>query len=107
MKIKEKLEILKHYYDSTRAAGHTTLMKKGINNYEEQKLVLVYNKNHGKELGLNLQEIISWLNPNLKGHNAPLAIDNAVMHEMLDDTLSYINELEKDREQLNKIKAAL
>ena len=35
MKIQEKLELLLHYYMSTRNAGHTTLMKEGINHYDK------------------------------------------------------------------------
>lgn len=107
MDIKEKLEILRNYYVATRQVGHTTLMKEGTDNYEREKLVLTYNKNHGAELGIKPQQVISWYNLNINGYSAALAIDNGTMQIMLEETLKYINELENDRRKLNKIKSII
>ena len=103
MHITEKIEILMNYYDSTRQVGHTTLMKMGVNNFDKEKLILSYNKEHGAELNVDPKEVISWYGlDNLKRHNAPLAIDNGVMWVMLSETLEYIRMLEKSIEKLNK-----
>jgi len=105
MKIKEKIQAIRDYFDFTRQVGHTTLMKKGIDNYDKDKLVLTHKKEEYDWLGLKPTEVISWHNLNaLKGNKKPLVIDNGILWLMLNETIEYINELEKDREELNKIK---
>lgn len=96
MKIKEKLEELRIYY-LRRKLGNTTLMKEGTNNYTKDKLVVTYDHNYGRDLGIKDNERISWRNlKTLRGHNKPLAIDNSVMSIMLNETLDLIDELEEE-----------
>ena len=105
MNIKQKLEFLKAYYEFTRNSGHSTLMRKGTDRYKRNKLVLTYTKECGFDFGLKPHEIVSWRNLNdLVGHSSPLAIDNAAMFKMLEETVEYINELEQYKEQINEIK---
>lgn len=97
MKIKEKLEILRDYYDKTRQVGHTTLVKEGTNNYKKPKLILVYKKDEHTYFDVKSDELISWKslhNQDLLGQNKPLAIDNGVMWLMLDEAIKEINKLE-------------
>ncbi len=44
MKVKEKLLHLLTYFETSRGIGHTTLMKKGTIHYENEKLVIVFNR---------------------------------------------------------------
>lgn len=107
MKIKDKLEILYHYYITTRQVGHSTLLKTGLDNYENKKFVLAYSKSDNVFLKCKPNEIISWVDLNLGsliGFDRPLIIDNGVMDVLLRETLNYIESLEEDRETLNKIK---
>ena len=107
MKIKEKLEILRHYFDSTRQVGHTTLLKDGTNNYNRDKLILTYKKEEHTFFNNKPSEIISWGNLNaLRSHKKPLVVDNGVLWLMLNETIKYIDELEKYKEnyeQVNKV----
>jgi hypothetical protein len=101
MKLKEKLEILRDYYDKTRGIGHTTLMKKGTDNVKD-KLILGFNKESCEELGYKYDESISWHNlnyANLLGQNKPLVIDNGAMCLILNETLEEIDRLE----EINKL----
>lgn len=103
MKIQEKLELLLHYYMSTRNAGHTTLMKEGINHYDKPFFVLTHNMNHGSDLNISPKDVISWTNlDKLQGHDRPMAIDNAVMIELLADALMRIEALEEENKKLTK-----
>lgn len=105
MNIKQKLEFLKAYYEVTRKVGHSTLMKKGTDNYDKNKLVIAYDKASGKTLDLKYDEIVSWNDlTHLIGHNNPIAIDNDVMLKMLEETLEYIKELEQYKNQIIEIK---
>ena len=109
--IVEKMLALRQYYEFTRQAGHTTLLKEGLNNFTRKKLVLAYTKENHTFFNLKPKNIVSWhsLNENtLCGHDEPLAIDNGVMYTMLDEALKYIgkleDEVEESRYKLNIIK---
>jgi len=96
MKIKEKLEILRDYYDSNRKVGHTTLLKEGTKNYSKDKLIVAYKKECIGFLEVKPSEIISWSNLNaLHGNKKPIVIDNDVMSCLLNETLEKITKLER------------
>ena len=104
MKIKEKLAILRNYYEITRKSGHTSLMKNGTDNYDRDKLILGLKKCESSFLNVKSNELIPWDNLNaLIGQKKPLAIDNAIIYEILNETLEYIKELEMYKEQINDI----
>ena len=101
MNIKKKLETIIQYYQSTRQVGHTTLMKKGTDNYDKPFFVLTYSMVHGETMGFDVTNTISYQNPDkLKGHTRPLVIDNAVIPEILGDALMRIEALEQENEKL-------
>lgn len=105
MKILNKLEELLAYYETTRQAGHTTLMRTGTDAYDRKKLVLAHNADHGANLGFKPDEVISWQNlSKLKGHNKPLAIDNGALYGILRDT---INEMIKMEDETKNLEAKL
>lgn len=102
MKIQEELAKLLFYYEATRNVGHTTLMKKGTDNYDGQKYVLTINMNHGTEMNLDSKEIISLQNlDKLRGSSRPIAIDNETMRVILAETLKEFDKLEKENQELN------
>lgn len=106
MKIKEKLQALKDYYENTRQVGHTTLLKEGTNNFMDKKFILAYKKEYSDFYGCKPEDIISWCRLNsdsLKGHKRPLAIDNGIMFELLRETLEEIEKLEQSNEKLQQI----
>jgi len=106
MKIEKKLEELLHYFMSTRAVGHTTLLKRGTNNYDKPFFVLTHNTEAGNALKFWPKNIISLHNlDRLRGSNRPLTIDNGAMIEILSDALFRIETQEgqiktlKDKKQ--------
>ena len=55
--------------------------------------------NHGS----SPKDVISWTNlDKLQGHDRPMAIDNAVMIELLADALMSIEALEEENKKLTK-----
>jgi hypothetical protein len=98
MTIEKKLETLLSYYMSTRAAGHTTLLKRGTDNYEKPFCVLTHNSEAGGALGFNRKNIVT-LNSldRLRGSARPMAIDNGAMIEILSDAMYRI---ETQKEQI-------
>lgn len=110
MKIKEKLQALKDYYEINRKVGHSTLMKEGTNNFKDKKFILAYNKDYSDFYGCTPEDIISWKifkAYSLKGHARPLAIDNGVMFELLRESLEEIRRLERIETKFNNIKQSL
>jgi len=106
MNIKDKLVALRNYFEVTRQAGHTTLLKEGVNNYKRDKFILAYKKEEHTHFDCKPSEIVSWQGMNEStfiGHNKPLAIDNGVMWLMLDEALQYIETLELDSQCLKEI----
>jgi hypothetical protein len=103
MKIEKKLIELITYYGTTRQAGHTTLLKEGTKHYDRPFFVLTHNMNHGRELGLDPKDVISYQDPEkLRGYSRPLVIDNGVMHELLSDALMRIEALKEENKKLKK-----
>lgn len=103
MKILEKLQDLLAYYEATRRVGHTTLMKKGIENYDKEKFVLTYSIDAGECIGIKRDEIISWQRlDKLRGHNKPLAIDNGTMFVILNEVTDTIKALQDENEMLRE-----
>jgi hypothetical protein len=103
MNITKKLIELITYYGATRQVGHTTLLKEGTKHYDRPFFVLTHNMNYGMDLGLSPKDVISLTNlDKLQGHNRPLAIDNAVIIELLSDALMKIESLEMENAELIK-----
>lgn len=101
-----KLQELLTYYLATRQCGHTTLMKQGRDNYTGQKLILAADYKSGKELSSDPNKEVISLNSleKLRGSNKPLAIDNATMTILLQDTLDELLRLENENKKLKEIK---
>jgi len=99
MEMKRVLEELNAYYQTTRQAGHTTLMKRGTSNYERKKLVLLHNMSYGRDLNIPKDEIVT-LNSldRLRGHDLPLVIDNATLTTIFSKTLVEMDTLVEQRE---------
>lgn len=106
MSIKQKLQILYRYYCDTRAVGHTTLMKQGIDNFENKKIIIVPVLSAGTQIIKNSNDSIVSLHSldKLRGNNAPLAIDNSAMYMILKES---IDEIEKLESEIYKLKKAL
>ena len=100
MEMKQVLEELNAYYQTTRQAGHTTLMKRGTSNYEQKKLVLLHNMAYGRDLKIPKDEIVT-LNSldRLRGCNLPLAIDNGTLTTIFSTTLMDLDRLTQEREK--------
>ena len=62
MKTIDKIRMLRNYYTVTRKAGHSTLLKEGIDNYDKDFLILLPNAMSGRELGVNRKKIIDNIN---------------------------------------------
>jgi hypothetical protein len=109
MTIQKKLSDLLFYYESTRRIGHTTLMKKGTDNYGDNKCILAFNMEHGNNMGFKPKEIITLQNlDRTKGSSRPMAIDNGTMIVLLTETLKEFGKLEREiieyEDKLIKIK---
>ena len=103
MEIKRVLLELTAYYLSSRQVGHTTLMKRGVSNYERKKLVLVHNMSYGRDLGVPKNETIT---PNsldrLRGCDVPLAIDNGTLSEIFRTSLDAHCRLEEEKDKIKQ-----
>ena len=97
MDIKRVLETLNAYYETTRQVGHTTLMKRGISNYERKKLVMVHNMSYGRDLRIPKNEIVT-LNSldRLRGNDLPLAIDNGTLTTIFTMSLDRFTQFEEE-----------
>lgn len=105
MKIKDKLKTLCNYYNFTRKVGHTTLLRKGTDNFEEDKLILAYNKHCHTHLNQPPDNVVSLSNLNsLRDKRTPLVIDNDALSMILADSL---NEIERLEAEIIKYKRAL
>ena len=97
MKIKETLNDLLHYYESTRQVGHTAAMIEGVAN-SPQTMVLVGNFAQGKCLMPKVSEKqvvpIGSISTALCDRRAPLVIDNAAMWLILHEAKKEIERLE-------------
>ena len=101
MKIEKKLESLLYYYMATRKVGHTTLLKKGTDNYEKPFCVLTHNTETARILGFSPKDTVSLYSlDRLRGSSRPLAIDNGAMIEILSDAMFRI---ETQKEQIKAL----
>lgn len=101
-KILNKLTLLYSYYAGTRQIGHTTLMKKGTDNFKDRKVVLFHNIAAGKNFRYKNNEIVTWNSlDRLRGCDRPMAIDNGTMMVILDDTINEITTYKKMMDQRN------
>ena len=104
MNIREVLQTLDVYYQTTRQAGYTTLMKRGTSNYERKKLVMVHNMSYGRELRIPNDELVT---PNsldrLRGHDLPLMIDNGALSEIFRASHQEYTRLEKQRDTMRAL----
>lgn len=96
-KIKETLEVLLNYYETTRQVGHTTAMMEGAKNTE--CLVVVYNSQVEKGIKKMFPDsknkyISIYGVDKLKDCKTPLLIDNSALFELLDEALKEISKLE-------------
>ena len=108
METEKKLELLLKYYYSTRNAGHTTLMKEGINHFDKDFFVLSMHSDDYRELEIKPQELISLQNlDKLIGHKKPMVIDNGAMIELLSDALMRIEALNEEIKTLEEIKRVI
>ena len=99
MNIREVLQTIDAYYQTSRQVGHTTLMKRGISNYEHRKLVMVHNMSYGRDLRVRNNELVT---PNsldrLRGNDLPLVIDNGVLSEIFREAFQEYTRLESQRD---------
>jgi hypothetical protein len=101
MTIQKKLSDLLFYYETTRGIGHTTLMKKGTDNYGDNKCVLTFNMEHGEVMGFNPKEIVTLQSlDRTRGAARPMAIDNGTMMVLLTETLKEFGKLERENIEL-------
>ena len=85
MRIVETIKEISQYFQMTRQAGHTRLMKAGFVNFNGDKYVLCLNIDHGTRMGVRKSEIVSLESlDKLRGSNRPLAIDNGALIEIFD-----------------------
>ena len=104
MNIKKKLETLLTYYQATRAKGHSTLLKNGTeNNAGGEFFILVHKMDCPVYDAYDINEKVSLYNlDKLRGHNKPLAIDNAALLELFSESLMKIEALEEENKKLRK-----
>jgi len=107
MKITEKLLSLVHYYNATRQSGHTTLMLRGILTADQCSILThdlgMFNyikknwslANGAHPVTLNNME-------KLRGSRLPLAIDNAALHTIFEQSLNEIQRLNKENTNLKQ-----
>ena len=99
----EKIRILRDYYDVTRKAGHTTLMKEGTKNYKEDFFIVAPTKNYNGEMECKPEQVVSWNTlKNLYGNKKPLAFDNSMMHLMLNEICEHMQDLENENNRLKR-----
>lgn len=103
----ERLLTLLIYLRSRRAVGHTQTMINGVAN-SDNVIVLVGYKQFGDEISRQCGkkiDCVAWSNIEigLLGKNAPIAIDNSAMLEILGDALGTIKELRSENQRLNSI----
>lgn len=77
-----------------RQVGHTTLMKKGVENYDREFGVIAHNKKYAEEIidtsGSKLGKPFSISNLNVQGFSMPFVIDNATLSVLLEEVISLM-----------------
>lgn len=81
-----------------RQVGHTTLMKKGVENYDRQFGVIAHNMQAAKEIidksGSELGKAfsLSKLGSNFHGFSMPYVIDNGALSILLEEVISVMED---------------
>ena len=79
-----------------RQVGHTTLIKKGIENYDREFGVIAHNKEYAKEIidisGSKLGKPFSISNLNVQGYSIPFVIDNGTLSVLLEEVISVMED---------------
>jgi AAA+ ATPase superfamily predicted ATPase len=93
-----------------RQVGHTTLIKKGIENYDRKFGVIAHNTQAAQEIidtsGSKLGKAFSLHNPNFQGFSMPYVIDNGSLSVLLEEVISVMEDsltYEEIRELTNPI----
>jgi hypothetical protein len=77
-----------------RQVGHTTLIKKGVENYDREFGVIAYNKKYAEEIidtsGSKLGKPFSISNLNVQGFRIPFVIDNGALSVLLEEVISVM-----------------
>ena len=99
MKTLQKLHMLLAYYCNRRGTGHTTILLEGARN-APQVMVLAHTMVYASDLAKRCDNAkpLSWTSMDdrdFAGRNAPLAIDNSAMIELLKDAIQEINALRR------------
>lgn len=103
MKTLEKLEFLLDYYQATRGIGHSTLIKKGTDNYDQPFMVLTCNSEGDPFIDVNKEDIVSIESLNrVIGKRKPMVIDNGAVIKLLYETILTIDTLQKENKQLKE-----
>ena len=102
-------EELLNYYDHNRGVGHTELLKKGTEKYNQKFYLVASNFNHARDLikqsnnqnaiPLTLSDIGSY---KLRGTCYPMALDNSAIILLLRDTSYQVNKLLDENIELVK-----
>lgn len=102
--MEDKINILQalDYYLATRPrVGHTYTMLEGLKNNPKAKVITVTN-HHGELLQQQAGQKISWVSlasftedGSLCGLQSPIVLDNYTLHQILNQSLAYIAELER------------
>jgi hypothetical protein len=99
----EKIKLLKNYYELTRKAGHTRLMKQGTKNYEEPFFIITPTMNYNGEMECKPDGVVSWNNlKKLYGSKRPIAFDNSTLGVIFEEITDYIEDLQRENEKLKR-----
>jgi len=104
MNIKQKLQTLTDYYNSTRGVGHTKTLLEGTNRVKSTIIhanQLQIDKDKGPNLKITLHNL-----DKLRGRKDPIAIDNAALYSLFSESASEISHLEEKANELTKIAAS-
>jgi hypothetical protein len=104
MTIRNKIDALYHYLLINRGVGHTTLIKKGIENYNKDKFILTKNLEQGDMMGCRRSEIITLGSLlKLRGCSRPMVIDNEALVELLREVILEWDDLYKEKMDLERM----
>jgi hypothetical protein len=103
-RVGEALTFLAHYYQVSRQAGHTTLLKRGLDNSEDVVLV-AHTIRAGREVaqGRPSVEIVTLASlDRLRGSRKPIIFDNAALEHIFRYGARRIRQLEDRSEEAER-----
>jgi hypothetical protein len=110
----EKLRNL-NYFLGKRQVGHTTLMKKGVENYDREFGVIAHNKNSAESIikeaksefgkSFSIQNLRS-ARKTAQGLSIPFVIDNSALSQLIDETI-LVMEDSLTYEEIKKLTAPI